>query len=252
MLRDIELLKKIADVSFLHISIPVVLKHELYDRFYPEESFETTLALIKALRIALPQVHISAIVLPLLPLIGDDYESLEVMIQALKRSGAHSLSMSYYEEMNFKQIQILLDTLQDFPEYIELYENRFDLLIEEGVLIEGEVQLKDKDREKFRQKIELLSAKYGLDLTVPRYIPKDFRYSNYILAQRLFKRATLYDKAGEDSSSVREIAQSLQSMDYTVSKRELIAFAKNEKVKRDIDYFLFNNELKVFGQARLF
>lgn len=252
ILRDIELLKEIADSSFLHISVPVVLQHELYDRFYPKESLEASLSLIKTLRKVLPKVHISAIVLPILPLIGDDQVTIEKMVQTLKGVGTQSLSFTLYEEMPFKQIQILLDTLQDIPEYIELYKNKFSLDVEAGVLVKGEVEVKAKDKEVFSNQVASLSAKYGLDMMKPRYIPEDFRHSNYVLAQRLFKRAHLYDKAGEDSSSVRKIAQYLQGLDYTVSKKELLEFAKNEKVKRDIDYFLFNNELKVLGQARLF
>lgn len=252
MLRDIELLKKIADTSFLHISVPVILKHELYNRFYPKDRFEKSLSLIKSLREALPGVHISAIVLPIIPSIGDDESTLEPMIKALKYMGADSISLSLYEEMGFKQIQILLDTLQDAPEFIEAYRSRFSLELEDGVLVEGEVKIEDKDRRAFMSKVESLLAKYGFDLFPPRYIPQDFRHSNYILAQRLFKRAYLYEKLGEESSSVREIAQSLQKMDCTVSKKELLEFAKDEKLKRDIDYFLFNNELKTLGQARLF
>lgn len=252
ILEDIELLRQIAEVSFLHISVPIVCKHPLYDRFYPENNFEEALFLIKSLRLALPDVHVSAIILPMIPTIGDDSHTIEPMLQALKRVGTKSISVTLIDEINVKQLQILLDTLQDFPELIETFEKRFDLEIEDGILIEGAVKVLEKERDKFISTVESLLERYQLSFFVPRYIPKDFRHSNYILAQRLFYRAHHYERLGEESQTVREIADKIQNLLHTVTKKELLEFTKNEKVKRDIDYFLFNNELKTFGQARLF
>ena len=252
VLRDLDLLEKISKESFLHISVPIVLNHELYERFYPEESFTEVLSLIRHVRLALPKVYISAKILPVLPTLGDDEVSLESMLKALKRVGVDGVSLSLYELFNVKQTQIFLDTIQDFPEFVERFVQRFSLEVEDGLLVQGCAEVKEKDRERFFHKTEMLLKKYQLDSPVPRYIPEDFRHSNYLLAQRLFVRAKHYEDQGQESESIRDIAQKIQSMSDTVSKRELLDFAKNEKVKRDIDYFLFNKELKTFGQAKLF
>lgn len=252
ILRDLDLLKKIAEESFLHLSIPIVLNHQLYERFYPKESFERTLFLISCLRQALPGVHISAKVFPLLPCLGDDKESLEKMIKALKKVGVNTIYMGLCEALTAKQIQVFLDTLQDCPEIVERFVTRFALEVEDGFLDEGCVEIKPKERESFHHQKELLLDKYQCKSSVPRYIPKDFRYSNYLLAQRLFYRAYHYESIGQESESIKEIAREIQAMRDTVSKKALIDFSKNQKVKRDIDYFLFNKELKSFGQARLF
>ena len=252
VLEDIELLKQIAKSSFLHISVPMVPKHELYERFYPQEDYEEGLALLRALRLALPEIHISADILPLLPTVGDNLASLEEMIKALKRVGVDSIFFHRYELLNAKEIQIFLDTLQDLPDQIDLFVQRFDLVVEEGILIDGTVALSSEEREHFIKANDKLLEKYKVESFVPRYIPEDFRHSNYLLAQRLFMRASLCQKQGEEYQSIVEIAQKIQNMEYTVTKKELLQFALHEKAKRDIDYFLFNKELKVRGQARLF
>jgi hypothetical protein len=197
-------------------------------------------------------VHISVKVDAMIPKVSDDRESLLVMLETLQRAGSSSVHLSLIEDLSVKQTQKLLDLAVDQPELIEQWVEDFNLDVEDDLLNEGTMQLTQKMREDFALVIEELLTEVGLSTSVPRFIPKDYRFSNYLLSERLFKRATQKERQGDDVSDMLEIAKTIESLDHAVTKAELEKFARCESARRDIDYFLFSGELKSYGQMQLF
>ncbi len=248
--EDLELLETLSH-NYLHISIPVPYLHPLYERFYPDDHNDA-LALMKSLRKKLPKVHLSAVVSPLIPTVGDEKEALHTMAKKLKLSGANSAHFSWIENLTAKKTQTLIDLIHDRKDALDILRQTFTLEMEDGVLHSGFIELSEEDRTSFDAKIGRILEAEKLDKYVPRYLPKDYRYSNYLLSERLYKRAAEYAQNGKDANRVIDLANLLQSLDHTIQLSELKRWLKEPEVRRDIEYFLFSKELRTYGQASLF
>lgn len=251
ILRDVDILEKIASETFLHLSIIMHPEHTVYKHLYTELEHDP-LEVIKKLRRALPTVHISVIISPLIPSIADSLSELEALLKSLRFSGASSVHASLIEDLNEKQTQSLLDILQSDTKLIEKLEEHYELSIDEGELESGCITISSKEREAFAFKFQELVLKNQLKIEVPRYLPLDYRYSNYLLAQRLFRRAALKQSSTQEAHALQKAAYELQDMSYTVHESRLKSWLQEPSLRRDIDYFLFRKELRCLGQATLF
>lgn len=248
ILRDTDILSKIADDSMLHITLVSEAEEPLYKRIYPNSS--NILILLKRLKQSLPNAYISVELLPLIPELSDDMISLQKEIESLKKMGANTVYVEYTKDLNKKQTQDLCDMMSDQTEILQLLQTRFELEMDEDKVISNGIVISQDQRSDLSERVSDLLKENVLDIQAPRYIPKDYRYSNYELAQRLFKRAKLSFELVQKKKII-EVATSLQNLRHAVTEEELELMSNQKSVKRDIDYFLVSGEFKSFGQARL-
>jgi hypothetical protein len=220
-----------------------------YSRIY-DMDYSEGLNLLKELKKALPNAYISVKILDIYP--GLDSEDLiEKTVKTLKLLKPNSVSYNIRRSLTLKQTQNYIDAFMDDETFTKSLDDIYNLKLDEDGSIENAFILDQTQQDILHERIHEQLNIHNLAYLTSRFLPLDYRYSNYEVAERLFLRAFQCVDSSEKEEII-EVAQSIQSLKYAVNRDELLAYCKSAKVKRDIDYYLSTHELKSYGQRGLF
>lgn len=248
LLQHMDLLTRYTEDYQVHLCVPLSLNSLAYKRIY-REGFDDGLTLIKELKKALPKAHISAMFLPLYPSLHNK-EDLDESVRQLKYHGADSVRYTLCDNLEHKHMQNFIDTFMDNEVLLEKLEQVHGLIINDAGQVESGLKLSEHETATFKENFMSTLQKYQLTTTSKRFLPLDYRYSNYDIAQRLFFRAEQCEEA--EAKEIRQIAYEIQSLTHAVKEDELLDYCYHQKVKRDIAYFLSTHTLACYGQAHFF
>ncbi|MFW9779448.1 MAG: radical SAM protein [Candidatus Heimdallarchaeota archaeon] len=195
VLRDIDILKEINEITYASVSFSITLCDEkLRKRFEPHAA--ASRQRFKALaEIRENKLHGGVMLMPILPGVGDTEENLGCIIEAAKTAGAEFILPSGLTLKPGRNKREFLDVLQRhfpalMPLYQELYGNNSRYGIADGTKIQ---------RINVSALAHELCRKWKIPDRLPRYIPTEVYQTNYLVSTVLANLAYYLQWVKEDS-----------------------------------------------------
>ena len=191
VLRDLALLEDIAQTSWCTVSVTITTANREIAKFLDNRSPspEKRFSVIQEIKSAAPSVQTGILLIPLIPYLADSDEDLEKMILSAKAAGADYVLFGGGMTLRDQQGLWFLNKLQEkypalIPEYEKLYQFTYRPDHYGGTDAPSGDYLLDR-----HQKLFQLCQKYKMPWRVKRYIPLDFRKTNYRIAEILLNDA---------------------------------------------------------------
>jgi DNA repair photolyase len=205
VLEDIELLDAIGAATWCTVSVTLSTTNEAAAGFLDGSapSPAERLDLVRALRERAPNVQVGVLAIPVAPYLGDDDEDLERLVDGAVRSGAQYLLFGGGMTLRDAQGDWFRARLEErhphlVARYAELYGDRHE-----------------PSRDYLGRVHRVLRARCevrGLSLRIPRYVPADYRASNYRVAESLLCEAYERQLRGEPFESLHWAGQHVQNL----------------------------------------
>ncbi|MHA2123205.1 MAG: radical SAM protein, partial [Promethearchaeota archaeon] len=173
VVRDIDLLKKIADDTWCTVGFSITTTNEELAKFLepysssPLERYEA----LKTIKREAPQVQVGTYFMPIIPFLEDDEENLENVIKQSREAGADFVVFSPGLTLRDSQAYYFLSKLRN-----SRYKHIVKPMLE---LFKGQIYPPAQYARKFHPKLSRLCEKYNLPVRVKRWIPSDYRKWNY-------------------------------------------------------------------------
>ena len=224
LLRDLDILLEISRNTGCNVAYSIsILEDRLVKIFEPGAPHPAKrLAAVK--KLAEAGIMAGVFLLPVIPYIGDDEETLDKTIEKIKMSGAAyvlvgSLTLSPNHRDRFMKL-----LREFFPGVLEKYEKLYG----RGISPAGTYLMN------FARKASRLCKKHGIPDFVPRrFVPEDMPVKNFEISTMLFHISHLLEGKGESpyrSQAYNKAGQSIEAMTENI---EIIS--KLEKIG-DIPY----------------
>lgn len=164
-----------------------------------------------------PHVHFGINLMPIIPLLEDNFENLEQIIAQTAAAGGEYVLAAVGVTLRDSQGEFFLHKLAEkFPALYTQFLQQFG----------SQCHLNDAYSHTIFSQIEQLCQKYHLSLRIPRWIPNDFRRVNYILAEHLFQESVFFSPSHPLRSSYFWAAQALHNLDHEISLSDFQPRAK--------------------------
>ncbi len=191
VLRDLDLLDAIARRTWAAVSFTVTTMDEELAAFVdfrappPEKRLEA----LRRLKEEAPHIRSGVLLIPMIPLLCDTEESMRAVLEAAKAAGADYALFGGGMTLRNQQAAWFLSKLQAryperYTEYKELY--KFTTITPN---YDGNYGPRDDYLEEKNTTLLRLCQEYGLPYRIPRYIPEDWRATNYRIAELMLNRA---------------------------------------------------------------
>jgi len=236
VLRDLDLLIQIKELSYANVGFSITLVDEKTQKIF-EPRASSTEARFEALRkIREAGIHGGVIFMPILPLIGDTIDNMREMFYWAKEVGAEYVlpaGLTLKPGRNKKEFMKVIEST--FPENLEVYSQLYGNNDKYGTL----------DSKKFEE-LELtspyllgfdLSKKTGIPCRMPRYIPDGRIRPNIQVSTLLFRIAVMKSILSSFKEKVYPIKKSaylieqFKSNIQDLSVEELSSFSSDKKTR---------------------
>lgn len=191
VLRDLALLEDIAQTSWCTVSVTITTANREIAKFLDNRSPspEKRFAVILEIKSAAPSVQTGVLLIPLIPYLADSDDDLERMISSAKAAGADYVLFGGGMTLRGRQGLWFLNKLQEkypalIPEYETLYQFTYRPDHYGGNYVPAGDYLLHRHQQLFQ-----LCQQYEMPWRVKRYIPPDFRKTNYRIAEILLNDA---------------------------------------------------------------
>ncbi len=211
VVRDIDLLKQIADVTWCTVGFSITTTDEDLANFLepysslPSERYEA----LKKIKKEAPQVQVGTYFMPIIPFLEDDDENIENVIKQSREAGADFLLFSPGLTLRDSQADYFLNKLKN-SKYKQIVKPMLELF-------KGQIYPPADYARKLHPKLLSLCEKYNLPIRVKRWIPSDYRKWNYriseILLNREYKDAL---KTGKSNKSMMWAGLNLNNLDKSI------------------------------------
>jgi DNA repair photolyase len=245
VLRDLDLLETIGKNNWCTVGITITTTDPEKAKFLepsapsPEVRFST----IGSIKEKTKHVQVGVWLIPVVPFLTDSESDLEGVVRASKEVGADFILFGGGMTMRDMQANWFLKHLQErhqtlLKNYQDLYKFRYNPDIYGGQY-EPSRQYSTAITTKFLALVE----KHRMPARMKRYIPKDFRRDNYIIAEKLLNESYRLQTHGEAWSSKFWAGQNIQNLKEPISnvmrKNELQKIRNvNEEIEASIrEYF---------------
>jgi DNA repair photolyase len=254
VVRDIDLLKKIADDTWCTVGFSITTTNEELANFLepfsssPSERYEA----LRTIKKEAPQVQVGTYFMPIIPFLEDDDDNMENVIKQSYEAGADFLVFSPGLTLRDSQADYFLNKLKNSK-----YKHIVKPLLE---LFRGQIYPPADYARKLHPKLLRLCEKYNLPVRVKRWIPSDYRKWNYRISEILLNREYLDTlKTGKSNKTMMWAGLNLNNLDESMIEvyksgelsslknfnKQIIDFitpylekSKSLKQKRGIDDFL--------------
>jgi DNA repair photolyase len=254
VVRDIDLLKKIADDTWCTVGFSITTTNEELANFLepfsssPSERYEA----LRTIKKEAPQVQVGTYFMPIIPFLEDDDDNMENVIKQSYEAGADFLVFSPGLTLRDSQADYFLNKLKNSK-----YKHIVKPLLE---LFRGQIYPPADYARKLHPKLLRLCEKYNLPVRVKRWIPSDYRKWNYRISEILLNREYLDTlKTGKSNKTMMWAGLNLNNLEESIIEvykrgelsslknfnKQIIDFitpylekSKSLKQKRGIDDFL--------------
>ncbi len=234
--KDLPLIHNIAENSWANIAFTITsVDQELTNFLEPKaSSVVSRYEMIKYISKNYPKIHIGVNLMPIIPLLQDSKDSLEILIRKAKENGAEYINFSAGVTLNDSQGEYFIKKLKDFLKNLKK-EDLFSKFVKD-------FGPKSKYNQKYYQRKNLeiyyLCKKYDLKINVPRWIPDDFRKNNYRAAEKLLNLAQIRKIHGKSYKELYWAGMNINnlknSLGYLVAKNTIYKEIKMNAEIQDI------------------
>lgn len=179
VVRDIDILKKIADDTWCVVGFSITTTKKGLARFLepfsspPSERFEA----LKTIKKKASNIQVGTYLIPIIPFLEDDDENLEEVIKQSYETGADFVLFSPGLTLRDSQADFFIKKLKDSK-----YSNIIKPLLE---LYKGQIYPPAEYARKLHLQLLNLCEKYKLPVRIKRWIPSDYRKWNYKISEIL-------------------------------------------------------------------
>jgi DNA repair photolyase len=247
VLRDLDILDEVGKNSWCCISITITTLNKEIAKFLDNRSPAPAKRLKTLQRIKQESKHIQsgALLIPLIPYLCDAKQDLEDLVRAVKECGADYLLFGGGMTMRDRQALWFLNHLKEgFPELIPKYEKLYDFSYNPEQYI-GKYSPSSEYLIPRHQKLFELCEKHRLPFRIKRYIPDDYRKSNYLIAEELLNESYERQMLGMDWRNMFWAGQNIQNLSESleaISQRDELLKIRNvqKSIKNRIEEYLSN------------
>lgn len=179
VVRDIDILKKIADETWCTVGFSITTTNEELANFLepfsspPLERFEA----LKIIKKEAPHIQVGTYLIPIIPFLEDDDENLKCVIKQSYEAGADFVLFSPGLTLRDSQADFFIKKLKK-SKYSHVIKPLLDLY-------RGQIYPPADYARKLHLKLLSLCEKYNLPVRVKRWIPSDYRKWNYKISEVL-------------------------------------------------------------------
>ncbi len=195
-------------------------------------------------------VQTGVLLIPLIPFLCDSDEALEELVKSTKNAGADYLLFGGGMTLRDRQALWFLKHLKErFPElvsgYEQLYGFSYDSQQYDGDYAPPMSYLLPRHKRLFE-----LCKKYQLSYRMKRFIPEDYRKTNYLIAEKLLNEAYEKQMLGKYWNHLFWAGQNIQNLTESIeaiAERADLATIRNVKgdIKEKVQRYLAEQSHKV-------
>ncbi len=245
VLRDLQLLEEIAQQTWCTVSVTITTidpqKSKFLEKFAPSPA--KRLDALRQIKQNAPHVQTGALLIPLVPVLCDGEKEVEGLFTAVKQTNADYLMFGGAMTLRNRQADWFLHHLQEsqpdvYQQYAKLY--RFT---PNGESYDGDYVPTGDYMLEQHKRLFALSGKYALPNRIKRFIPDDWRKSNYIIAERMLNVSFQRQMWGQSWETLFWAAQNIQNLKESleaVAARGELTSIKNVRggIKKRIETLL--------------
>lgn len=207
--RDVELFEAIAKDTWCSLAFTITSMDPKIVKFL-EPRTATSQQRIEAIRffkIYAPHVKVGVNFMPIVPMLEDSDENLEDVIRNASEAGVDYVLFAPGVTLRDKQADFFLTRLQQvypqiYPEFVKNF---------------GPKSPPNKNYyETMNLKMINFCQKYNLSMRVPRWIPNDFRKTNYQIAQFFLNKSDRQKMLGQPADQYFWLAQNINNLEESI------------------------------------
>ncbi len=249
--EDLPLLEKIAQQTWCTVSITITTMDAEIAGFLDNRapSPQKRLATLTEIKEKAPHVQTGVLFMPMVPFLCDSSEAFKAMVTQTKAAGADYLLFGGAMTLRNKQALWFLQNLKSrypklLPDYAQLYGFTEGADEYNGRYFPHSAYIKPKHR----QLLALCDAAQ-LPIRIKRFIPDDFRRTNYRIAEQLMNEAYRQQMVGKPWENLNWAGQNIQNLQEPIediAARGELATIRNvrgnieEKVEQLLQKFCSN------------
>ena len=245
ILRDLPLLEEIARQTWCTVSVTITTtdaeKSRFLEKFAPSPA--KRLEVLRQIKTKAPHVQTGALLMPLIPVLCDDEAQVEQLFTAVKATGADYLMFGGAMTLRNRQADWFLQHLREaepavYQQYVDLYQFTPDGEAYNGRYLPGGDYMRQQ-----HERLFALSDKHQLPHRIRRFIPNDYRKTNYRIAERMLNVSFERQMFGQSWETLFWAAQNIQNLKEpieAVAARGELEQIKNVKgpIKKRIEAIL--------------
>ena len=245
ILRDLPLLEEIARQTWCTVSVTITTtdaeKSRFLEKFAPSPA--KRLEVLRQIKTKAPHVQTGALLMPLIPVLCDDEAQVEQLFTAVKATGADYLMFGGAMTLRNRQADWFLQHLREaepavYQQYVDLYQFTPDSEAYNGRYLPGGDYMRQQ-----HERLFALSDKHQLPHRIRRFIPNDYRKTNYRIAERMLNVSFERQMFGQSWETLFWAAQNIQNLKEpieAVAARGELEQIKNVKgpIKKRIEAIL--------------
>jgi DNA repair photolyase len=220
VLRDLDILDTIGENSWCGISLTITTVNKEIALFLdnrspaPGKRLET----LRQLKQKSKYIQVGVLLIPLIPYLCDSDLDLESLVQAVQDSGADYLLFGGGMTLRDQQALWFLNRLKRkfpllVPKYERLYNFSYNPEQYNGRYSPSLEYLLPK-----HQKLFELCEKHRLPYRIKRYIPNDYRKTNYLIAEELLNESYQGQMLGKAWSNMFWAGQNIQNLSESLEE----------------------------------
>jgi DNA repair photolyase len=219
ILRDMDILQDIADVSWANVAFTITsLNQEIVDFLEPRATPSLQrLEAIRKIKENYPKIQIGVNLMPIIPMLEDNQEDLEQLINAIKDYGGDFVLFSPGMTLRDNQKRFFLEALK---KYFQDHGKASDFHTFQQNYAFSQFDSNPKLFTYFSKiSTVILNAckKQGLPTRARRWIPNDYRKVNYQAAEILLSEAYLKMMRGENYQNEQWAGLKIQNLEEPIS-----------------------------------
>lgn len=214
VLRDLPLLEEIAQQTWCTVSVTITTtdpeKSKFLEKFAPSPA--KRLDVLQQIKTKAPHVQTGALLIPLIPVLCDDEAEVDGLFTAVKATGADYLMFGGAMTLRNTQADWFLQHLREakpdiYQQYAQLYQFTPGGESYDGRYVPGGEYMVAQ-----HQKLLALSQKHSLPHRIKRFIPDDWRKTNYKIAERMLNVSYERQMLGQSWEKLFWAAQNIQNL----------------------------------------
>ena len=214
VLRDLDLLAEIAAQTWCTVSFTITTidpdMAKFLDNFAP--SPEKRLNTLRQINEKAPGVQTGVLLMPLVPFLSDDAAGVEKLITAVSKANADYLMFGGAMTLRNLQADWFLKHLRvTYPELVAKYAKLYSFTETAETYDGGYVPSGDYMITKHKM-LTALCNKHKMPYRIKRFIPNDYRKTNYEIAERMLNVSFERQMVGESWETLFWAAQNIQNL----------------------------------------
>jgi len=206
-LRDIDLISQINKASWCTVACTITsFKKQVVDFLEPRASTsEDRINALKKVKEEHPEIQTGVHYMPIVPLLEDSDDQLEEVVSRAKEAGCDFILFAAGMSMRDNQAEFFKKKLK------ERYPNLFDEFL--SLYQKGSMWGNPEYVSAVNKKVYDLCKKYNIAIRSKRWIPKDYRRVNYLIAEKLLNESYELEILGKPDKQMHWAGLNLQNLE---------------------------------------